>query len=289
MPSQGDLSLRALLEALLKTGVSAPTKDGDTNKAWVEVLVAWDAKTSASRRLEFEQTWTQVRFVQAQVAGVNAARNSGIENARFERIWLLDDDVLPVQTPLLDFWRSDFDDRKVWGGEYLSLPQASRAMRSANCLARMWRKSASHPRQEALLGGSLSFSRNLWREVGRFSEAWEYGGTETEWLFRVWRAGFESVHHSHLDVWHVGRARSWPQHLRAFWRQGLGKARTHQALPSFGKRLAQAAAVRPNADREDLRDQVGALVLWSAALAGTLYGRVENFVGQRHRPAGRRA
>jgi len=282
VPSQGDLTLKALLDALLNSWVGAFTKDGGDS---VEVLVAWDAKTSAPRRREFEQAWRQVRFVQAQVAGVNAARNCGIENAKFDRIWLLDDDVLPAHTNPVDFWRSDFDDRKVWGGEYWSPPEAGQAMRSANCLARMWRRSASHPRQEALLGGSLSFTRQVWREVGRFSEAWEYGGTETEWLFRVWRAGYESIHHSQLDVWHVGRSRSWPQHLRAFWRQGLGKARTRQALPSLGKRMAQLSRLvvaGSNSGRETIGDQVGAVVLWSAALAGTLYGRVENALNRRH-------
>ncbi len=279
MPSQGDLTLNALLGALLNTSMGGTLNDGDES---VEVLVAWDAKTSASRRVDFEQTWTQVRFVQAQVAGVNAARNCGIESAKFDRIWLLDDDVLPVHPLPIDFWHSEFEERKVWGGDYLSLPKAGRAMRSANCLARMWRRSASQPRQEALLGGSLCFSRQVWREVGRFSEAWEYGGTETEWLFRVWRAGFESTHHSKLDVWHVGRSRSWSQHLRAFWRQGLGKARTRQSLPSLGQRLSRVIADRSNASREAFGDQFGALVLWSAALAGTLYGRVENILSQRH-------
>jgi hypothetical protein len=265
VPSQGDSTLQVLLRVLaqLRSGIEAE----------LEVLVAWDARTPEHHRREFEQAWPQVRFFKAVSSGANAARNIGIEKAQFEWIWLLDDDVVPVHPIELGFWKAQKSVHHIWGGEYWSPPQSSRAMRSANCLARMWRRSASHPQREALLGGSLSFSRQVWREVGRFSEVWDYGGTETEWLFRVWRAGFESTRHEQLDVWHTGRARSWAQHFRAFWRQGFGKSRMPSSLPGISERARLLWPMRPRTTDEFL-DQLGAAVLWTAALAGTLMGRM---------------
>jgi len=160
----------------------------------VEVLVIANPD-----RYSFESLYPDVRFLNSFPAGVNRARNRGIEESRGTWLYFLDEDCrLPAGNHLQRLCEKlrNLPENTLWGGPY-SHSGKSRWSRAYHILQSRWLADGVHPQAGALhlLGGNMAVHRSVF-EVERFDESIPFGGAEMDLLYRLWRRGFRG----HLDI-----------------------------------------------------------------------------------------
>ncbi|MCA8959956.1 MAG: glycosyltransferase family 2 protein, partial [Planctomycetes bacterium] len=132
----------------------------------------------------------EVRYIPCEVRSANVARNHGLEAARGEIVYFLDDDCrLPTVHHLRDLVRLHDQAPEVLGigGPYRSPDAAPRSTVFYNAYTEMWLRRNGTPAGEQLVlaGGNASYKRRLGGDDLIFDDALAYGGTETEFNHRL--------------------------------------------------------------------------------------------------------
>lgn len=158
------------------------------------------------------------RVVHIEKIGVNRARNAGIEAASGEWVYLMDADCrCPSEDHLARLAKAlgEVSQDTVVGGPY-QLPSSvkSRASRAYDLIQNRWLREGFHSRLGWIhfVGGNLACHRSLF-DRQRFDEEMIFGGTELEWLMRVFRDGGRGfwmedlplIHQHELTPWDLTR------------------------------------------------------------------------------------
>jgi GT2 family glycosyltransferase len=195
--------VRRLLEGL------AGQLDDPAAAAGVDVLVVVDGSTDGTRELLEDLTFpVPLTTLWQENAGLSAARNRGLEAARGEVVWFLDDDMLvPEGTLARHRAAHDSGPERLVVGPCLPPPD-----RSIVPVIRRW---ADHQYAELARAGrvenALYFSaantsgpRELWRRVGGFAEDLRgWGGEDYELGLRLLGEGVTVAYDHDAVVWHL--------------------------------------------------------------------------------------
>jgi glycosyltransferase involved in cell wall biosynthesis len=171
--------------------------------------------------------WQEVRYLASDRLGANHARNLGLNHARGGVVLFLDDDCF-VHHPsfLRDHVRAHErrPDATAVGGPYSCPIQAGRLARAYHAQQMKWLHEGLRPgyHSDLLVGGNLSLKRKALNGL-LFESALVFGGTETEFLFRLTASGHKSVFDDLLTVEHRAKIGFWLFFKKAFL-QGKGTA-----------------------------------------------------------------
>jgi glycosyltransferase involved in cell wall biosynthesis len=135
----------------------------------IEVLVVDDSDPGGETSLPANLNGFRLRLLRTSTRGANNARNLGIQDAKGEIIYLLDDDTfLPDQNHILCLIHKFQQESRplLLGGKYRTPWRSTVPQWTYNCSCNLWLEKglqASHP---ILLGGNLAFRRqDLTKEV----------------------------------------------------------------------------------------------------------------------------
>ncbi len=204
-------NLEALLDSL----------QGQNTKFLFEVLIVSNPGSAKASRLAAKDP----RFINIDISdiGVNRARNKGILSSKSDLLFFLDSDCILNDSDLVqkhyDFHQNN---PKICclGGMYenSSLRKLDVAY---NYLQNRWLLSGSEGEtSNHLIGGHFSCKKSLLKEQ-HFDEEITYGGSETEWFYRLKKMGCISVLNGQLKVGHRTKLKI-SDFLKKHYRQGQG-------------------------------------------------------------------
>jgi glycosyltransferase involved in cell wall biosynthesis len=182
--------------------------------------------------------------IRAGEAGANAARNAGIQQAKGERIYLLDDDCfLPdfLWLRRLHAYLAAHPEVMAFGSGYISSRSLTLIDQCQNALANEFlRVSVTDNKQtQALLGGSSCYKRSLFLCAECFDESIEYGSAETEYNDRLLSMGIELQYSADLAIMHYPMKKKRTSFLRKAFLQGCGTAYSFRKNAVTKKRIIQ--------------------------------------------------
>lgn len=176
-------------------------------------------------------------FLYTGEKGVNKARNLALREARGDIVFFIDDDCEVQDTSFINRTLNlhrRFPNHLAVGGAY-ALPDEANPHDIAYWLvAQSWLNSHSvgSTPLHCFLGGHMSFKREgLLKTMQWFDESITFGGSETEWLYRLENRGVKGVycpgltllHHTELNekfllkkAWSQGKnSHRWPKPTRS--------------------------------------------------------------------------
>lgn len=186
--------------------------DSRTLRSVVESLLAQQCRVGVEIivvanpiRWSYETLFPSVRFFQTSPAGVNRARNRGIEKSRGEWLYFLDDDCRLARRDHLQALADKLMNSPknvIWGGPYVH-NGISRWSQAYHILQSRWLAEGYHPQigDMHLLGGNLALHRSV-IEKYRFDENISFGEAEKELLNRLWHHGFRGHLDYELAIYH---------------------------------------------------------------------------------------
>ena len=173
-------------------------------------------------------------------AGVNHARNVGIEHCHGEWIYFLDADCVlhdPQHLSQLVRQLKTAKPDTIYGGPYI-LPEGSAPVaRAYHWIQDRWIREGWHPQHGwvHLLGGNLVVARSQFTAL-RFDDSILFGGSETDFLARMLQQGGKAEFLPQLGVLHV-QSLTTRQLLHKAFLQGYGFERLiHRGLWLKGPR-----------------------------------------------------
>lgn len=193
-----------------------------------EVLVALDCRDSQTKKWLNSQTkYSGIRLFKAMKNGVNPARNVGIENAKYEVVYFLDDDcLLPDSGWAIRVYNNflKLNSASAIGGEYYSRDNEDTCNYCRNKVYNFFLKSnqLDNGQTLALLGGNAGYRKNVLLRHKGFNEKIIYGGTETELNKRIIRGNGKMYLCDDIFVEHAPVRRGIFSLLKSSFLQGLG-------------------------------------------------------------------
>ncbi|MFA6240244.1 MAG: glycosyltransferase family A protein [Candidatus Hydrogenedentales bacterium] len=181
----------------------------NTANAFVhEIVVIDDASTDDTpailKGLQ-ARTTAPLRVARATGAGIAAARNCGVLEAKGDFVAFFDDDQLADPNWLLELWQTRLATGAacVGGARVLDLPAHERAAMPSIIrlyLGEIPIEKAPRPcgRADLLCTGTVLIERPVFARVGGFDESLTEGGEDTEFFMRVRAAG--------LQTWYTPRS-----------------------------------------------------------------------------------
>jgi len=180
-----------------------------------ELIIVSNLKDSFLVGASFLQATQGLPTVVSHVGkvGVNGARNLGLQKAKQDIVFFVDDDCELIDPQFLrklcDLHEQNLDTFAI-GGSYISPSNARAIDKAYNIMARAWQSPQLFGENQSwrLLGGNLSFKRHeLLNTQQTFNEDIAFGGAETEFLERLQKLehkalfidSLELCHHTHLD------------------------------------------------------------------------------------------
>ncbi|MGZ6952085.1 MAG: glycosyltransferase [Acidimicrobiia bacterium] len=242
-PDEGALDLTVVIPARNEAATIGGQLDAllaqDWGGSW-EILVVDNGSTDATPELVegYARDHPRVRLVRAlERAGLNYARNVGVEAARGVAFALCDADDL-----VEDGWVAAM-------GDALAEHPMVTGLLELDLLNPEWLASSRGRGDERGLptfhgifptvhGNNMGMQRAVWRELGRFDEDVIIGSDDVEISMRAWRAGVP-IHFVPEAVVHY-RYRPEP---RALWRQGRNYGRSR---PLVVRRLREQGLPCPS-------------------------------------------
>lgn len=202
----GSSTLRGCLEAL-----------GKQTHPNYEVLVVDDGSTDATP--EIAQSFPFVRYVRQDHAGLSAARNRGMDEAKGDLIAYTDDDCIPDEDWLLQVCRA-FDDERCVAAGGPNLPPPPR--NGTECCVAVAPGAPSHVllddfEAEHLPGCNLVIRKSALRAIGGFREEFVCAGDDVDVCWRLQSHGGKLRFVPAAVVWHHRR-----RTVRAYLRQQRG-------------------------------------------------------------------
>ena len=176
----------------------------------------------------------EVRLESVGLQGVNYARNLGLEKARGDIAFLLDDDCELIDEDHLKKLRSQhhyYQKALAIGGGYEIPESTGYVARIYHYLASFWFDAQSKEGSEALnlLGGNVSYKLSeLRRHQLKFDDSIVFGGAESEFHARIKSQGFE-LRNTSLNVRHHLKMGLKDFYRKAFM-QGMGLEKTTRFL-----------------------------------------------------------
>jgi glycosyltransferase involved in cell wall biosynthesis len=208
------LTLAAQLSAL--TGQSG-------GPAHWEVVVADNGSTDDSRQIaeDWPSLRPPVRVVPAhQKAGINYARNTGVQASRGQYVLCCDADDI-VEPGWLDaMWRAFEGGALLVGGTVQRVVPGIEAGVSLDNAIQDSLGYLPWPQ-----GANCGFKRSVYDALGGFDETYRGGGDETDFFWRAQLDGYSLVHVGEATVRYVQR-----RELRALYRQNYHYGRSHVVL-----------------------------------------------------------
>jgi glycosyltransferase involved in cell wall biosynthesis len=181
------------------------------------------------------------RYLISSTSGANSARNTGARQAQGDFIYYLDDDCRLLTKDHLTQVISTCEAHPhivAIGGLYLTSPQANRWERAYNQMANAWCLSHHLKKKQSsvLLGGNICLRKMIFIKGFSFNEDILYGGTETDFFYRLRQADYSLALEPALSVEHQPSIHSASFWSRA-WRQGTGKVHLprHRHRQRFSK------------------------------------------------------
>lgn len=200
-----------------------------------EVLVVSNFE---DKKLELEISQRQdpfeIRVESVGRLGVNYARNLGLEKARGEIAFFLDDDCELIDEDHLKKLRSQhlyYENALAIGGGYEIPESTGYVARVYHYLASFWFDAQSRQGSEALnlLGGNVSYKLSELRQHQlKFDDSIVFGGAESEFHARLKSEGFE-LRNTSLNVKHHLKMGLKDFYRKAFM-QGMGLEKTTRFL-----------------------------------------------------------
>ena len=138
-----------------------------------------------------------LRMVRGSGAGVAAARNAGIDEARGAHIAFFDDDQVAEPLWLFELWQTLKDSGAACVGGARTLDLSAETLRTLPHIIRLYLgeipiEAEPRPcgRGDLLCTGTVLIERRVFQAAGRFDDSLTQGGEDTEFFSRVRRAGF---------------------------------------------------------------------------------------------------
>jgi len=235
-------------EFLLKALESLIRQDAN-GQLLFEILVVDDASTDDTKTLVqdlMRKYDNLIRLIEGEGNGVACARNKGIEEAKGECIAFMDDDQLagPAWLNSLIGTASSKRARCVVGKRLLLLPDLISIPLNSRLRCyfgeEIWgEKARSLFSEEIPNTGNALLEKDLFNEVGFFDPSNSYGGDDTEFFFRLKKAGIHIWYTPEAVMYHViPEDRLNEQYLRTkAYRDGISIAMLYYKHRLFGKLL----------------------------------------------------
>jgi glycosyltransferase involved in cell wall biosynthesis len=172
-----------------------------------------------------------LRFLQSNSIGANSARNLGINFSSGEILLFIDDDC-EMDDPYFLAKHIELHEKHselfALGGNYTIEDKASKADRAYFFLQQQWLFLGKKPgfTNDLILGGNLSLKKSALENL-RFNESLSYGGTETDFLFQITKAGKTVKFFDHLKIKHHSDL-NFQKLLKKAFLQGMGAAHLKQ-------------------------------------------------------------
>ena len=166
-----------------------------------------------------------IQYLEAEVIGVNSARNLGIKNARSEKIYFLDDDVLLTNlNQLINIFEMAEKNPTIAaiGGAYTIPAKSSLIDQIYHNICLSWLNNENYLNIN-LVGGNTLYNARVLKDQLYFNEGIIFGGTETELNLRLIKDSHKFIFTENLNVMHS-------THLSLFSlikksiRQGMGRS-----------------------------------------------------------------
>ena len=206
-----------------------------------EVIVVDDASTDSTPEVAAGFGARVIRHEEPR--GPNAARNTGLREARAELVVLVDDDVAapPGWLRAVVDGAARHPEGDVFGGPISARfdgPAPRSCGREAAPITTL-DLGASDREAELVWSANMAIRRAVWHRVGDFPEAAPVGGDEEEWLVAVRRAGGRVIYLA--DAGLVHRRAGDDARLRSLARAAYGRGRN---LRAWDVRRGEAPALR---------------------------------------------
>lgn len=178
-----------------------------------EILVVDDASTDDTPAILAglqRRSPVPLRWTRATGAGIAAARNLGLREARGECVAFFDDDQIADPDWLLELWLTRISTGAdcVGGARVLDLP--SREIAALPKIFRLYlgeipveHAARSCGRGDLLCTGAVLLNRAVFGKVGVFDESLSEGGEDTEFFMRVRASGLRAWYTPHSVVRHI--------------------------------------------------------------------------------------
>lgn len=192
------------------------------------------------------------RYLASETLGANRARNLGASAASGEIVLFLDDDCR-IRDPR--FLRRHLEEHRrspdlaALGGVYELAPTASRWERAYHRQQTAWLRDPRKVscRTDMILGGNCSFKAQILRAYP-FDPKLRFGGTETELVFRLARAGLAVKLDPALCVVHDSRIGGLRGLIRKAFAQGAGASYVTEKNHRFRAFLRDAEGASHRSD-----------------------------------------
>ncbi|MFH2144432.1 MAG: glycosyltransferase family 2 protein [Candidatus Omnitrophota bacterium] len=195
-----------------------------------EIIVVIDKKDRRTEEWFSKEgrRYPQLQIIRAQGAGVNSARNKGIEESQGEIIFFLDDDCVPPHKTWLNEVFSVFclyPDADVIGGGYRCRERKDILAISRNKLDAFYVQCNRNSSGETavLLGGDCGYRRKIFEKCGAFDETIHYGSAEKEMHDRIRKKGIKMLYCEKLSVFHSTPKKNIIVYFNKSFKQGAGQ------------------------------------------------------------------
>jgi glycosyltransferase involved in cell wall biosynthesis len=235
--------------AQLLSGCLQSLLSQDYSKHLYEIVVIDDGSSDETpavvESLSRRTATPRILYSRQSHAGINAARNKGIELASGDVIFFFDDDELAPQDHLSRVASRLSEDQRIdgVGGAYRQwgtppYPICGRCDLGADFLA--GHKAGQVP---SLPGGNMALRRQAFRRMGLFDEDLVSGsGDETEWFLRASELRF--MYDPSMFVWHRRDHFPLMQMVLKGFNQGLAMQRFRSKV-GFPRKSSLGQVVRP--------------------------------------------